>query len=449
LLVTLLVTQTPLVSSVHRSVPLHVTVETTATLVSLFAALLVHGRFRRTLRAADLVLVASLGTFALTNLTFSLLPGFMADHPGSFRTWSQVGGTCLAATLFAVAPFGPDRIAHRPAAAERRVLLGCVACVAVIALAVLAAGDRLPPALPASVVPEPPRWPHFVGHPAVLAAQTVTLLLFVAAAVGFGSRAARTGDGLLRWLAIAGIFGAFARLNYALLPSLYTEWVSAGDALRLACFLCIFAGAVHETRRLQRALASAAVLDERRRIARDLHDGVTQDLAFIVQQTRHMADREGATVAMGRVANAAQRALDESREATAALVRPSDCLLADAIAATAREAAEREGSVVQLDLDPDVAVPAQMQQEILRVVREAVINAARHGGAHCVRVRLCGQPQISISVADDGRGFEPGAAGSQGRFGLESMAARVEAIGGGLSISSAPGAGSEVLVTLP
>jgi signal transduction histidine kinase len=378
------------------------------------------------------------------------VPAFVATDPGSFRTWAPVGGTLVSTLLLAAAAFGSDRVVHRPALAERRALTACVAALAAIVLIVLAAGDVLPPALAPSVVPQQPRWPHLVGDPTVLAAQAITLLLFAAAAVGFTGGAARTGDALARWLAVAATFGAFARINYALLPSLYTDWFSAGDALRLICFLCVFAGGVHETRRLQRALAGAAVLDERRRIARDLHDGVTQDLAFIVQQTRRMADREDATAAVRQVADAAQRALDESRQATAALVRPSDGPFGDALAATAREAAEREGGVVELDLDPDVAVPAQAQQEILRVVREAVINAVRHGGAQRIRVQLREHPQLSISVTDDGCGFDVGATRtSQGRLGLESMAARVEAIGGGLSISSALGVGSEVLVTLP
>jgi signal transduction histidine kinase len=449
LLTTVLVSGTSLVDTVHRSVPIHVAIETTAALVSLFAAVLVHGRFRSTLQLRDLLLVAALGTFAATNLLFAALPAFLTSDPGSFRTWAPTAGTLLASLLLAAAPFTPERILHRPRFAERFAAAAYLGALSAISLAVLAAGSLLPPALSPSTVPQPPRWLHLAGHPAVLTAQFATLALFAAAAIGYGRIAARDGDGLARWLAVAATFGAFARLNYSLLPSLYTDWLSAGDALRLACFLCVFAGAVHEARRIQRTLATAAVADERRRIARDLHDGVTQDLAFIVQQARHIAERDGAAE-FARMAEAAQRALDESRQATAALVRPAESPLGEALAETARDAAGREGTEVEIDVHPDIEVPARMQQELLRAVREAVINAARHGGARHVVLVVRAEPHLCISVTDDGRGFDPELARSApGRFGLESMAARMEAIGGDVSISSSPGAGSEVRLTVP
>jgi signal transduction histidine kinase len=263
--------------------------------------------------------------------------------------------------------------------------------------------------------------------------------------VRFAARDAHSDDLLARWLAVGATLGAFARLNYALFPSLYTQWFYAGDVLRLSCFLAIFLGAVLETRRLQGALSAAAVVGERRRIARDLHDGVAQDLAFIVQQLRDAVDRDR-TPPPERLLHAAERALDGSRQAMSALTPVPDRPFADAIAATAREAGEREGSVVETDMPAEIVVTPHVYAELLRVVREAVINAARHGRARHIRIAMWERSGVYLEIADDGRGFDVAASS---RFGLTSMRERVAAIGGELSVVSEPGHGTRVEVTVP
>jgi signal transduction histidine kinase len=433
---------TGLVDVAYRSPPLHAAVETAAALASIVAAQSIYGRFRSSLQLRDLVLTASLGVFAVVNLAFTAVPAVLSGPPGPFRTWAPLLGHLAATALFASAAFLPDRILHRPGEAALRTLGLSAGAVAVIAAIVLALGETLPVAArPTST----PSGPHVVGNPLVLAVQLASTALFAAAAVRFTQRAARAGDGLVRWLAVAAVLGGFARLNYFLFPSLYTPWFYAGDALRLACFLALFAGGVHETRRMQRALAASAVLEERRRIARELHDGVTQDLAYIVQQLRHA--RGGA--AADALVRAAEDALDESRHAISALNRPAGGLLGEAVAIVATEAAEREGRLVDVDVAGDVAVPGRTLQEVLRVVREAVVNAIRHGDAQRIRVVVHDHPRVCVSIADDGSGFDPERAPRAGRVGLEGMAARVAAIGGELTVSSEPGRGTEVRVTLP
>jgi signal transduction histidine kinase len=150
-----------------------------------------------------------------------------------------------------------------------------------------------------------------------------------------------------------------------------------------------------------------------------------------------------------RVIVAGQRALDESREAVATLARPPSQPLAQALAETAREAAEREGTTVDTDLVAGVAVPGPTQEAMVRVLREAVINAARHGGARCIRVQLREEPKLCLSVSDDGRGFDVAdAAAAPGHHGLRGMAERVQGIGGELSIDSEPGHGTRVRVVV-
>jgi signal transduction histidine kinase len=429
----------------YRNVSLHVAVETTAALASLVAAQSIYGRFARSLQRRDLVLTAALVVFAATNLLLSAIPSILSGEPGSFRAWAPVLGRLSASALLAAAAWLPPGPLHRPALAKRRALLACGGLFALIVGFVVLAGDELPAVVRPSSSPD--GGPQIDRDAFVLGVQLVSTLLFSAAAVGFSRRALRTDDGLTRWLAVSTILGTFARLNYLLFPSLYSAWFYAGDGLRLLSFLALFAGGIGETRRIQQALSASAVLDERRRIARELHDGVTQDLAFVVQQLRYgeAVDRRQQTLP---VVAAAERALDESRNAIAALVRPAHVSLAEALTETAREAAEREGALVEIDVVEGIAVPDVTQQELLRVVREAVINAVRHGGARHVRLELREQP-LRVRVLDDGIGFEVEAAQRDGHFGIEAMTARIAALGGRLVIESDLERGTQVEMTLP
>jgi signal transduction histidine kinase len=395
------------------------------------------------------VLTAALAAFAITNLLFGALPAAGAEEPSDFATWAPVGSRLLSALLLAVAAFAPERRVRRPRRAATLWLGGTVAGLVVIGLVVAAIGDGLPEALPSGVSPEDSNRPLVVGNAAVLALQLVIMLLNAAAAFGLARAYERTQDALLGWFAIAAVLGAFARLNYFLYPSIYTEWFYTGDILRLGFFLLLLAGVITELTRSQRAHASAAVLEERRRLARDLHDGMAQDLAFIVQFGRAIARRDEAPRGIREIVTAAERALDDSRHAIAALVRPSDEPFPAALARTTREAATREGAEVDLAVG-EVAVPESAGQELLRVAREAVTNAARHGHAHTIRVELVDEPPLRLRIADDGNGFDVDAAVERpGRRGLAGMRERVQRLGGEVTIRSEPGEGAVVEVTLP
>jgi signal transduction histidine kinase len=449
LTITLLTSGTSLVRFAYASIPLHVAVEIVAAMASAVAAQLAYGRFRQTLELHDLLLVAALLSFAAANLLFGAVPAVFDARPERFATWAPVGGTLVSTALLAAAAFAPARAAHRPRVASRRAILAAVGGLALVAAVVFIAGDAMPPAVAPHATPNDVDGPRIATDPAVLSTQVLAMLLFAAAAAGFAGRDSRSDDVMARWLAVGATFGAFARLNYALFPSLYTQWFYAGDALRLGCFVAIFTGAVLETRRLQSALGTAAVISERQRIARDVHDGIAQDLAFIVQQLRELAERD-ATPRLQRLVRAAERALDESRHAVAALMPAPDRPLAEVLAATAREAGEREGSVVETDLSAELAVPPRVRAELLRIAREAVINAARHGRARRIHVALLEQPQLCLEISDDGLGFDVEAASlAHGRRGLAGMRERVHAIGGELTVTSEPGRGTQIRVTVP
>jgi signal transduction histidine kinase len=435
-LLTLLASVTSVIDVAYESVPLHVAVETAAALISLLAAQLILGRYVRSTELGDLLLGAALTVIAFGTLALSAVPAILDEEQGPIATWGALIVRTIGAALLGLAAWTPPRPIRHPLRAARVTVVGGGAAVLVVILAVAAAGDLLPSATR-------------VDGDAVLGLQLASTLFFAAAAVGFARRADATADRLIHWLAIAAALAAFSRVNYLVDPSLGTAWFFTGDVLRLLFFAALLAAGLEELRWAQRRLAEAAVLQERQRIARDLHDGVAQDLAFILQQARAMQRNMGLVPGIERVIVAGQRALDESREAVATLARPPSQPLAQALAETAREAAEREGTTVDTDLVAGVAVPGPTQEAMVRVLREAVINAARHGGARCIRVQLREEPKLCLSVSDDGRGFDVAdAAAAPGHHGLRGMAERVQGIGGELSIDSEPGHGTRVRVVV-
>jgi signal transduction histidine kinase len=422
-----LVSLLPVTSVAYRSASLHVAIETAATLIALLAGLLLMGRFLRAPVLPELLLAGSLLLLGLTNLLYAVVPWVADAEPGDFDTWAPIAGRLVGAAGLALGALLPATPVRRPARATLQAL-GVVLATLVVMGAV---GALLGPHL---------------GEPSVRASQMLSLLLYAIAAVGFARRAEQTGDELMSWFAAAATLAAFSRLNYFLFPSLYSEWVYAGDFLRLACYGLILAGALREIAVYQHALTEVAVHRERRRIARELHDGLAQELAFIRSQAGRLPAGENASAT--HIATAAERALDESRHAIATLARSVDAPLDSSVAQAAEEVALRAGVRLRLALEPGLHAPDAVHDALIRIVREAVSNAIRHGAAHSVAVRLSAADGLELTVDDDGTGLPNGTPGPRG-FGLVSMRERAVALGGALEIRSRPGEGTEVEIVLP
>lgn len=191
-----------------------------------------------------------------------------------------------------------------------------------------------------------------------------------------------------------------------------------------------------------------AINDERLRIARNLHDGLAQELAYIQMEARRMATADPGGRA-ARLAIAAERALTESRCAIDALRSGADESFTVEISELADELATREGARVNLHVDPTLEVEGADREALLRIMREAISNGVRHGRATEVDLELTGGDAIRMAVRDNGAGFVPGGPRRPGSFGLASMQARAHAVGGDLTVQSAPGEGTVVEVTLP
>lgn len=126
------------------------------------------------------------------------------------------------------------------------------------------------------------------------------------------------------------------------------------------------------------------------------------------------------------------------------MTRPQS--VADAIAQTAEDMGARFGMAVELDLAQSVEVPGEVTENLLRVAREALTNAATHGASRHVRVRLEQTDRLRLVIEDDGCGFDPESARAGGGFGLIGMQERAASVGAELHVDSALGCGTLVTV---
>ena len=445
---TALVMGTPLLVPAYRNPELHLVLDTADTCIALLVAYLLHGRFVRSHRLQDLLLSQALLLLAVAGLGLSLVLGLLGDHaPGTVDAWLPVGLRTAASVLVLAAAFAGDRVV-RGNARPTRLLTVAGVMSAFVVLWVLR--HRLDVAVVEQDAPGGSR-PSLDGHPLLLLAYAVATVCFLTAAVVFTRRSRVVADGqldpLLVCLGPAFALAAFARVNYLVYPSLYSGWLSTGDLLRTASYVVLLVGAAREIRHYWVAQADAAVLSDRRRLARDLHDGVVQELAYIRIETLGMDE---APDTKERIVDSCDRAIDEARAAVDALGRGADEPLGQVLHRAARHVAERYDASLEVDLDPTVTAHPDHQYALVRITREAVSNAIRHGRVSRVCLRLVhdGHGRRRLLVVDDGGGFDPASAdGTASGFGLRSMEDRARGLDGTVDIRSEPGKGTTVEVT--
>jgi signal transduction histidine kinase len=427
-----------------RNPTLHSAIETTAAIIALVAAFLIAGRFERSRRLDDLMLAYALSLFAMTNFAFGVVP-VVGGHGSSsdFATWAGSNGRVLATTVFAAAAFAPARTV-RPRWAAATIVLVPSALLALTAAATTYLDGILSSGLGAQSAPGGRDRQRVIGDSLELLGLAGLVALCIGAGLCFARRSEREHSDLIGWLATASVFAAFARISGAL-SSPQGDAVKIDDGFRLLFYVTILAAAAREVRSYWSAAAELAVLEERRRIARDLHDGVAQEIAFIGRNLRRL-DRDNPLVE--RLEAAGVRALEESRRAIAALTEPLDRPLDAVLAEAAREVATREGGRVALSLARDASATPAEREVLVRIASEAITNAMRHGQARVVHLQLRGEgDRLRLRILDGGRGFDPRTV-PPGRFGLVGMRERAEALGGEVRVRSVPGAGTDVEVIL-
>lgn len=449
LIVTGLVLWSPLLVFGYRNPSLHLVLDSIDSCVALLVAYLVYGRFTRNGRMQDLLLANGLVLLALSGLILTYAAEALnRSNPGTSDIWLPlsvrvIGGILIAAAALTRSTPARQFVGKRPSLVISGAIFGTVALVALL---LWLARSQLPVALDQTYVPSSTEYPIAAGHPLLSLGQGVAALCFFVASIAFAMQATRRSDELLRWLGPACALGGFARVNYALFPSLYTEWLYTGDFLRTGCYLLLLVGAAREMKQYWNAHARVAVLDDRRRLARELHDGVIQELAFIRAESHSLpADHPART----RIIGACDRALDEARAAVNALGRAGNEPLGFTLHRAARELAERHRVNLEVDLDDSIDADPDQKHALVRITREAVSNAVRHGKAERVLVRLSQDgAERHLTIQDDGSGFDvPATVASNAGYGLTSMRDRAKALPGSFRVEATSDSGSVVTVT--
>jgi two-component system, NarL family, sensor histidine kinase LiaS len=209
---------------------------------------------------------------------------------------------------------------------------------------------------------------------------------------------------------------------------------------------------------LARQVETTAIQAERLRLARDLHDDIAQQLFSLSAQAAALLEQFGRDPSLGAtqaqaVATLADQTLLDLRAILVDL-RPSQVRqrgLAEALQELCQRWQTAHGIPVETAMVLDGRyLPSGVADGIYRVAQESLSNVAKHAEAHAVFVSLVeGQRQITLSVTDDGHGFDPAHAAGGGHFGLVSMQERARALGGTLVIERDTHQGTTVRLTVP
>jgi signal transduction histidine kinase len=212
------------------------------------------------------------------------------------------------------------------------------------------------------------------------------------------------------------------------------------------------------TARVHERSRELSVVEERNRLARDLHDAVSQtlfSLTLTAEAAAELIDRDpaAARVQLAEVRRLAAEARAELRSLVFQL-RPAD-IEADGLVATLRKHVEVLGRVhpahVEMTVRGDATPGAVTQRELYRIAQEALQNALKHSGADRIEIELeLDRTGATLVVTDNGAGFDPADPLSRSQhLGLTVMAERARAVGGRLELRSQPGEGTTVRVQVP
>ena len=219
---------------------------------------------------------------------------------------------------------------------------------------------------------------------------------------------------------------------------------------------------VRRTRELAETNEALAIVRERQRIARELHDSLAQSLGYLHLGLATL----DAEIAAGRTARveaaladlrkAAREAYEEARQAIFGLrsMVSRSLGLIPTLTEYLHDWSRQTGIAVDLRVEPEetMALPPVVEVQLIRIIQEATANIRKHAGARRVLVSVERDREFArASIRDDGVGFDPPAISGEGRdrFGIETMRERAEGVGGKLTLSSRQGEGTTVEVQLP
>ncbi len=452
-----------------------------ATLVAVAVAVLAWIHHRENGDRAALIRAAAFLVLAVQNLVFigisvagqSQELGVGLEDPGQMPLWSVLVGRGLAAALLLIAGLA----ALQPPGVGRTlpallVLAGPSALMVAASALMIAARDALPALLDEAALAQLRSDPT-----APLLSGAGPLLVLLQAAIGIGFLACalvsyrlwrRDGHTAEAYLSIGFTLAAFSQVHSAIHPGSYASLVTSGDLLRVAFYAVLLVAMAAEARSDIRQLRAAnaelvqlrevdverATAEERTRLAREIHDGMSQELWYAKLKQSRLAAIEGlpaeARDLAAEVAKAIESALSEARQAILAL-RPADgASFSQVMTRYVDDFADRSGIPAQCAVDGvGESLPSRSQAELLRILQEALTNVRRHADATRVRVWLEATDRgARLQVVDNGRGFSEKQV-DPSRYGLRGMRERAGIIGAELHIESQPRDGTRVVVDVP
>jgi signal transduction histidine kinase len=242
----------------------------------------------------------------------------------------------------------------------------------------------------------------------------------------------------------------------------HTLWllgVTGGVLLAVIVWMVVLGRRLQEQMAvIRQKLRSGAVLEERNRIARELHDTLEQELAGITMQLDLAVDCFHQ--APGVAQHALQTARDMSRHSMIEARRSvwdlrcqllQDGDLVSALEQIVEPLVPREQTKVDFKIQgTPVRLPSPVEMNLLRIGQEAVANAVKHGHARQVSIELLyARASVSLTVIDDGQGFAAGQSSPAGHFGLLDMRERAQSMSSHLRVESQPGRGTRIAVEVP
>jgi signal transduction histidine kinase len=445
-----------LVTPVHVvSLGARAALETAIALSALTGAGLLAGRLNRTGQLRDLLLLAALATLALTDFASAGLPLLGIGRAAGSEDYGWLGCTCVVAVGFAAVAFVRDR---RIVRGKRRALgIAAVASIGTVISAELL--DWASGSSRTHVGLHRAGFAATMHHPLAGALALISSAVLLVAGGAFLYRVGRTDAGAPgranpgAWL-MAGVCFVLAAdaVQHVAAPATGVDWVTPGDGLRVAAYGLMLAVALRRSLRTGQETARAALHEEREWIARDLHDGLAQDLAFIGLQAQALDAELGSEHPLML---AARSALAVSRGMIVDLAARSAPTTAAALRLVATELELRFRVQVDVEVVGDrhrggrsEPTPAAREQ-LVRIAREAITNAVQHGEATHVDVVLdLVATDRLLLVSDDGSGITDSALKAKGGFGLPAMQARAAALGGRLQVHTGADGGTRLEVLL-
>jgi signal transduction histidine kinase len=274
---------------------------------------------------------------------------------------------------------------------------------------------------------------------------------FVLAGVAFLRRSRALGAaGYL--MSAASFLLAGAHLHATAIPLVAGDRVTPGELMRLAAYSLVLAAVARDHVRLGHPTEEAALTAQRERIACELHDGLAQHLAVIAFHGQRLEAELGANHPLTL---SARRALATSRRAVLDLSASHAPSTSAALREVADELETRFGIDVTIHDEVQRAdrveadLPSHAREQFVRIAREAIVNAARHGEARHVDVTLATRgPGWLLTIADDGSGISRSQLVSPSGFGLRAMRARADELGAQFSAGPGPAGGTVLELSL-